>query len=886
MSTQASLSLRIHDAHGAYRDVEILNFPASVGRQEGCDVWIDDPKVSREHLRIELRDAPSESRAAKEFVCVDLGSSNGFRWQGKNTRKARLAKDGRLRVGESRIEIRALTIPRDVPKAPSRTRRSESAATEPVVLDSVRARRQRIRLGGVAIVACLVLGVGYYVSTKVVGRSTADPDRLVAMQDEVETLRARLAKDGRVTPKFMRLLDETVRNYDTGAATPDGDEGAEPGSHPLREFQSYVRQQYTLEQRAIIGDAMTKKRELLAARKFGELHAYLQSVVDSFDGERNNKLTLAGLLRDTDAAIEREFQDVIVDLNYLESGVAGPAEINTMYDESLASFAGTSFADQISERRAQRPADAVTSVVADVNPDTAETGTASQVPERADPDGRLLALVRTALETPGILGRRSYPFSVFAGKPLRIDDSGVLTIATTDDDAETEKQMPFARVSKATRLLIAHDALSGDPLLEAVDVAFVWGHDVVAGKMLQRYVEEVTGKEARRERRDVVNAILLKSRGFASLPDGGFEYHEKYGWETEGDRNERVVLVAVEKMTERFSARTKAAALEESVDKIAAHLANEELSDHLRRRIRKLTIESLQGLRETLAADIGKNVTKLLAPLRAEKVELNVRREAAKKLIYDAEIYLPEDHPDWTKGDRINGQLAVDEKVRAVREIWNAAEKKTIPVPKAAWRAVTTISKLDSELLPRFGIRAPKESDPRLADLLRNPYPLLNVRNFSLDDDEAKIYRFSRKVEEYNRAFVHEDLSAQDQEHCYIMNDYRELFGHQRCFIDIRICRATKKHSAVCDNAGEIWHDGPNGTPQSRAQAEGFEYGVAENVAIGYANPKAIWDQGWYRASDHHRNALAYPHNCIGYGYVGRVGTQNFATIDPPFEVQ
>jgi uncharacterized protein YkwD len=58
---------------------------------------------------------------------------------------------------------------------------------------------------------------------------------------------------------------------------------------------------------------------------------------------------------------------------------------------------------------------------------------------------------------------------------------------------------------------------------------------------------------------------------------------------------------------------------------------------------------------------------------------------------------------------------------------------------------------------------------------------------------------------------------------------------------------------------------------------------VAENVAIGYANPKDIWTRGWYRASDHHRNALGSGHTCIGYGYVGTVGTQNFASAGAPF---
>jgi uncharacterized protein YkwD len=106
--------------------------------------------------------------------------------------------------------------------------------------------------------------------------------------------------------------------------------------------------------------------------------------------------------------------------------------------------------------------------------------------------------------------------------------------------------------------------------------------------------------------------------------------------------------------------------------------------------------------------------------------------------------------------------------------------------------------------------------------------------------------------------------------------------GRKRLFIDARLCRATTKHSQACDAANRIWHEGPDGTPQSRARAEGFPDGVGENVAIGYANPADIWWRGWYRASDHHRNGLSDRWTCVGYGFVGRVGTQNFSDTALP----
>ncbi len=112
-----------------------------------------------------------------------------------------------------------------------------------------------------------------------------------------------------------------------------------------------------------------------------------------------------------------------------------------------------------------------------------------------------------------------------------------------------------------------------------------------------------------------------------------------------------------------------------------------------------------------------------------------------------------------------------------------------------------------------------------------------------------------------------------------LVNDYREMMGLRRLFIDPRLCRAAKKHSAEQDKVRSIWHEGTDGTPGSRAAAEGYSATVGENVAQGYANPKDIWERGWCRSSGHHRNALIEHYTCIGYGYVGDTGTQMFGKI-------
>ena len=158
----------------------------------------------------------------------------------------------------------------------------------------------------------------------------------------------------------------------------------------------------------------------------------------------------------------------------------------------------------------------------------------------------------------------------------------------------------------------------------------------------------------------------------------------------------------------------------------------------------------------------------------------------------------------------------------------------------------------------------------------------LSVKSYSLNAADRQDYEWNRRVDRYNDALKGSGITRDEIEHARVLNDYREMMGRRRLFLDARLCRATKKHSAACDRAGRIWHVGEDGDPQSRARAEGFTAGVSENVAIGYSSPADIWTRGWYRASDHHRNGLNDNWNCLGYGYVGSVGTENFSSIGNP----
>jgi pSer/pThr/pTyr-binding forkhead associated (FHA) protein len=77
----------------------VVTFPLAadtllVGRDEGVDVLIDEPLVSRQHARIERR--------GEDFRVVDLGSTNLTRLNGEPVREALLRHGDEVRFGRAR----------------------------------------------------------------------------------------------------------------------------------------------------------------------------------------------------------------------------------------------------------------------------------------------------------------------------------------------------------------------------------------------------------------------------------------------------------------------------------------------------------------------------------------------------------------------------------------------------------------------------------------------------------------------------------------------------------------------------------------------------------------------------------------------------------------
>jgi uncharacterized protein YkwD len=97
---------------------------------------------------------------------------------------------------------------------------------------------------------------------------------------------------------------------------------------------------------------------------------------------------------------------------------------------------------------------------------------------------------------------------------------------------------------------------------------------------------------------------------------------------------------------------------------------------------------------------------------------------------------------------------------------------------------------------------------------------------------------------------------------------------------DSRLDTAARLHAEDMAANDYFSHDSQDGrSPSDRADAQGFEGGVGENIAAGYPDAEAVM-QGWMDSEGHRANILNCDYEVIGIGVADRDGTlywvQNF----------
>lgn len=122
-------------------------------------------------------------------------------------------------------------------------------------------------------------------------------------------------------------------------------------------------------------------------------------------------------------------------------------------------------------------------------------------------------------------------------------------------------------------------------------------------------------------------------------------------------------------------------------------------------------------------------------------------------------------------------------------------------------------------------------------------------------------------------------VSRYESEVIRLVNDIRRQHGLQPLTANWELSRVARYKSQDMVDKRYFSHNSPTyGTPFQMIRAFGIPFRTAgENIAYGYATPKAVVD-GWMNSSGHRANILNGSYKQIGVGYVaqGHYWTQMF----------
>jgi len=486
----------------------------------------------------------------------------------------------------------------------------------------------------------------------------------------------------------------------------------------------------------------------------------------------------------------------------------------------------------------------------------------------AMPGGLILLLAAAVPQAPDVLTDRLIE-AINAGKlPGRSQ-------ASKDGFRDGGRKVAWGDLDAPGRFrLLDAIGLQGDDLLALAKWAWPAGLKPEAERTLSRYLEADP-----RGRQPAVDRTVAGWRG-VPVPEGGYAYDPRAGWENLIDRASRKARARAAELCATITATGDAKILDQASAELAALHGAPGLPAAASAAIGTEGVAALKAARDRRLKAIetrasGDDVAALILKLHGEILK---RREAALRVILDPAVYS-------SKEEKADGQdkverLVLKEHPGSLGELWESAGAALVSLDPAMKGDLDAVLGIHGKHLPALGakpaaedLKAVEETLRRLGDRVRGP---------GTDPREQELHAYNRRVDAYNAAFGDAAATPEVKEHVRILNDYREMMGFRRLYLDARLCRAARKHSAACNAAGKIWHVGPDGDPQTRARMEGFPDKVAENVGIKYASPAEIWWKGWFRSSDHHRIALAEAWTCMGYGYVGIAGTQTFSATALP----
>lgn len=288
----------------------------------------------------------------------------------------------------------------------------------------------------------------------------------------------------------------------------------------------------------------------------------------------------------------------------------------------------------------------------------------------------------------------------------------------------------------------------------------------------------------------------------------------------------------------------------------------------------------INTIKGKIDAELG-NIRKKADGIKQQQIkslrkELSKRRKAALDLILDESAY-----PEGDAGKA--AQPKVNEKVDAIKEIWDNPVIKSADLPADISKALELLVRLSGHLKALgVEINTEKETDKLLFSVDRTEF-----RNFSLNKEEKAIAEHNKRIWEANENRV-TMMSPEEKELLKKTNEYREMMGLKILSANDQLIKAARKHLEWCAKRNSIDHlqdIAESRTPQDRAGQEGYKSRVGENLLMKTSigdNMQSVIDS-WRTSSGHHRSMLR-GWNEMGPGCVvsGSVYfAQVFGTADP-----
>ncbi|MEE9311858.1 MAG: CAP domain-containing protein, partial [Planctomycetota bacterium] len=422
------------------------------------------------------------------------------------------------------------------------------------------------------------------------------------------------------------------------------------------------------------------------------------------------------------------------------------------------------------------------------------------------------------------------------------------------------------------------------PELDATDLFTITLYCYDKGFMDEASRRALNTYQARNEWKDSIDTLIASKRRI-KIPVNGFVEHR--GMLVTPDEKENAIFMDnLRGVLERFEKGIGHREKRKRDDSEAAFIELLELGE----RAVKPSIAILRGiLNEEI--ENAKKATGLLAgdttKLDALMTELDKRRDYAMELIMDTKKY-----PYPYGPNQAEVQAEVDERVAAVREIWNNPASFTgqsNPQLESVMSKIQAIATRMAQIDPaqQYYKETPEETVEYIKNIANDK---LSIKNYSGDDlGKQQVYNYNVKALEHNKDFPtgngHCDSDGRAQ--VAVTNDYRIMFGLHALKINDKLFWAAWHHSKYCvvSNDGQIAHviqGEPKGAaPGDRMKHEGYMTGGGENIHMNSGGPTAKSSHSsWCRSSGHHRNILNPGWRVIGSGHFKTIWTQNFGSQD------